>query len=383
MAFFVTFQSCEKEDPAIDDPNNRAEIVIDEDISSNTTWLGDKVYLVARDIDVNNRAVLTIKPGCIIKFAENIEMDIAYSGYGTVIARGTKEKPILFTSDSPKKQAGDWHGLYFYDGAEGSEFDHCIFEYGGGYSASQATINLRGASVKFINTTVRESASFGYEVRQGATFTGFAYNTVTKTKYDPMKITANCVTSLGDFNTFDSGTRIEVNYGTLDEPGNHYWEDQPIPYYFSSDLEIGSTAAAGTTLRIAPGTELQFGNTGIEISIGYSTSKGTLIAIGEPGKPIIFTSSSLVPSKGDWDGIWFYGSTQVGTEFDNCIVSYGGGYSYGGNFVFRSDVGANVNIKNSTITNSEQYGIYKKTNDTAPAYSNITFSNNSLGDINW
>ena len=383
LAFFVTFQSCKKDDPEIDPPINREEIIISQDITTNTTWYGDKIYKVTNSIDVTSRAVLVIKPGCIIQFSKDTELSIAYSDYGTVIARGTKEEPILFTSDSPKKQAGDWYGLYLYDGSESSEFDHCIFEYAGGYSSQQATINIRGGSSRFINSIVRESASFGYEVRPGGKFEGFAYNTVTKTKYDPMKLTANAVTTLGEFNTFDPGTRIEINRGNLDEPGNHYWEAQPIPYYFSDDLEIGSTSASGTILRIAPGTELQFGNQSIEVSVGFSNEKGQLIAIGEPGKPITFTSSSIAPSQGDWDGIWFYESTLPGSTLENCVISYGGGYSYGGNVVFRNNVGANVTIKNSIISGSQQYGVYKKTGDNAPTLSGNTFSNNAMGDLNW
>lgn len=381
MAFLLIMASCETTiDPVAEE--NRDVIIIDQDITTNTTWDGDKVYKVTRSIDVTNRAVLTIKPGCIIKFVKDSELDIAYSDYGMVIARGSKENPILFTSDSPKQLAGDWYGFYIYEGSEGSEFDHCIVEFAGGYSDSQAAINLRGGNIRFINSTVRDSKSFGIYVGGEAEFTGFAYNTITRTKYDPLKITANSARTLGDFNTFDPNTRIEINQGDLDEPGDHYWDDQPIPFYFSDDLNIGSVSATGTNLTIAPGTTLEFAPD-IEIGVGYSNSIGKLIAIGEVDKPIVFTSSSAVPSNGDWDGIWLYNSTQPGTKFDNCVISYGGGYSYGGNIVFKYDVGNNVEITNSVISYSGQYGIFKGTNDPAPTYTNITFIDNSMGDINW
>ena len=384
MAFMLVMASCETTVDPIDNPDNRDVVIVEQDITTNTTWYGNKIYKVTRSIDVTNRALLTIEPGCIIKFVKDVELSIAYNDYGTVLARGTKDKPILFTSESPKPEAGDWFGFYIYDGSEGSEFDYCTIEFAGGYSPNQAAINLRGGKAKFINCTVSESDSYGYEVRNDAEFTGFAYNTVTKTKRDPMLLHANCIWSLGEFNHFDSGTRIEVNHGDLDEPGSHYWNAQPIPFYFSNSLDIGSISATGTVLTLAPGIHLEFAPN-VEVGVGYGSYLAKLIAVGEANNPIVFSSSSLVPDNGDWVGIWFYEAVMTGTKIEHCVIEYGGGYSYGGNLTFRNDVANNVEISNSTLSYSGQFGIYKKLNSnfTTPIYNNVTFIDNAMGDVNW
>jgi hypothetical protein len=49
---------------------------------------------------------------------------------GTLIAKGTAEAPVTFTSSSPSPVPGDWAGIWL-DAADGSQLDHVIVEYAG------------------------------------------------------------------------------------------------------------------------------------------------------------------------------------------------------------------------------------------------------------
>jgi hypothetical protein len=91
---------------------------IQADISTNTTWTADKVYVLDRFIYVNSGATLTIEPGTLIKGIKN---SAVANGVGAIIVRpggkisanGTRELPIVMTSGQPKGQRarGDWAGV--------------------------------------------------------------------------------------------------------------------------------------------------------------------------------------------------------------------------------------------------------------------------------
>lgn len=78
-------------------------VIITENINSNTTWVSDSIYELQGMISVENGATLTIEPGTIIKGAmgtsTNASALIVAIG-GKLIANGTETNPIIFTSVS-------------------------------------------------------------------------------------------------------------------------------------------------------------------------------------------------------------------------------------------------------------------------------------------
>jgi len=109
-----------------------ADTVITGAITSDTTWSpSGGVYIVNDGFSVQAGAILTILPGTIVKVK-------SFGGglptiYGKIIAHGTSEQPIYFTSfwdDSvggdtdgvPDSSSNRWPGLYFKQGSEG-DFD--------------------------------------------------------------------------------------------------------------------------------------------------------------------------------------------------------------------------------------------------------------------
>ena len=64
-------------------------------------------------IYIMNGAKLTIEPGTVIKGDKNTKAALIVEPGGQLIAKGTKEEPIVFTSAQAKGQRrpGDWGGL--------------------------------------------------------------------------------------------------------------------------------------------------------------------------------------------------------------------------------------------------------------------------------
>ena len=88
-------------------------IEISGNISSSTTWTSNNVYLLKTTncVFVTNNATLTIEPGTLIKGETQSALLITRGA--KIIAEGTPERPIVFTSAMPAGQRtlGDWGGL--------------------------------------------------------------------------------------------------------------------------------------------------------------------------------------------------------------------------------------------------------------------------------
>jgi hypothetical protein len=83
-------------------------------------------------------AVLTIEPGVTIRFPPGGTLMIdpttgVNPASGALVAIGTAEKPIRFTSDQPAAAAGDWLGVGFGDKVDAqTTLQHVIVEFAGG-----------------------------------------------------------------------------------------------------------------------------------------------------------------------------------------------------------------------------------------------------------
>jgi len=383
LASILAFTSCTKDDstdssPAV--PLKRVEV--NGTVSTNTIWTADNVYIVTGSITIGNNATLTIEPGTSVKFNSNMEIDVASSGFGTIKALGTAEKPILFTSNATNKTKGDWFGFWLYEGSNGCEFAYCTFEYGAGYSETQGVMNLRSdVEASFDHCTFKNNNGYGIQLNSSASFSSFNYNNFSDNTNKGVDIYANYVSTMGINNTYDSEILVEGDH--VVENGDVNWKNQGTTLLVNDDIEVGSTS--GTKLIIEAGIRLAFMKNA-ELGVAYaSNTTGLIVANGTTEKPIVFTSASNYPGKGDWDGIWFYTNTANGNSFDHCVIEYGGGYSDDGNFIFKSGVSEKVSISNSIIRYSKGYGLYKSSgsDNTVPVLTNITYTDNTLGDKNW
>ena len=123
--------------------------------------------------------------GVTLRFKKGGDLEIehfdsAAPATGALVAVGTVDKPIVFTSAEPAPAAGDWLGLWFGSIPDpNSRMDQTLVEYAGGASSSGAggsclypgmPINDAGirvteepATVFITNTTIKDSAAHGID----------------------------------------------------------------------------------------------------------------------------------------------------------------------------------------------------------------------------
>ncbi|MCK4748278.1 MAG: right-handed parallel beta-helix repeat-containing protein, partial [Bacteroidales bacterium] len=353
------------------------------------TWIKlTCAYVVGTDLYIGSEtgSSLTLEPGVEVRMGEGTGIYFGYYGgtFGTLTAEGTDGDHIRFTSSAPdiSKSAGDWDFIGFYDGAgTNSTMDYCDVEYGGGYSDSYGMISVDGSGVSISNSSVKNSETQGIVLRDDAMFVSFSNNTFEANGIVPIEIYGNYVHTIGSGNTFNTGPGILVQNDRI-EQAEATWLVQNVPYIIGGDQYLG--VATGANLTISPGTTVKF-TEGSAFYVGYySGTFGVLIADANGDNRIIFTTAapSGFESAGDWDGIWFYDGTGGGTILDNCLISYGGGYSSSsGNLNMKNETAGVPEIANCQIENSAAYGIYLD-NTASPTLTNNILGNNALGDTN-
>ncbi len=101
-----------EEDEIIVKPAGEAKIIVGT-ISESTTWTADNQYLLSGFVYIASGVTLTIEPGTIIKGDKPTKGSLLILPGGKIMATGTIDKPIVFTSNQPVGQrvAGDWGGL--------------------------------------------------------------------------------------------------------------------------------------------------------------------------------------------------------------------------------------------------------------------------------
>lgn len=105
-------------------------------ITSDTTWTGERPFLVYDSIVIATGATLAIEAGTSIYLRDNANI----SAYGSIRASGTLEQPIIFRGDRlddmlPGRLAydqtpGQWDGIRFHPGSYNNLFEHVIVRSG-------------------------------------------------------------------------------------------------------------------------------------------------------------------------------------------------------------------------------------------------------------
>jgi hypothetical protein len=80
-------------------------------ITESLTWTADTVWQLTGEVYVNGGATLTIEPGTLV--VGDVGSALIITRNGQLIADGTAEAPITFTSSKPvaDRVAGDWGGI--------------------------------------------------------------------------------------------------------------------------------------------------------------------------------------------------------------------------------------------------------------------------------
>lgn len=116
---------------------SNAQVTVQDDITANTTWTSDNVYLLDGLIFVDSLVTLTIEPGTVIKGLEQSSITTGDGASALIVRRGatlnavgTVTSPIIFTSelddvsnpnDLDQRDRGLWGGVILLGSASNNE----------------------------------------------------------------------------------------------------------------------------------------------------------------------------------------------------------------------------------------------------------------------
>jgi hypothetical protein len=139
-------------------------VVITQDITQDRTFHADTVYELSGFIKVTNGATLTIEPGTRIVGDYDIPGSSLFVLRGArIMAEGTPEAPIVFTSERPvgQRQPGDWGGVIIvgngitnrgaptYIEGTGTGEENPLVDYSGGTDNDDDSGVLRYVRIEF------------------------------------------------------------------------------------------------------------------------------------------------------------------------------------------------------------------------------------------
>jgi hypothetical protein len=222
-------------------------ILIYGTLDGDRTWQTGMTYLVSGGaVTVPQGKKLTINPGTIVKFASGQQMSVS----GTLIADGTVENKIYFTSyrddavggdtngdgDATTPGAGDWSRLYFNTTSTNNFLDYNEIRYGG--SGSYPLVQIQTSSIKIRNSTIEHSTWMGVHVYNASP--SFAGNRIRNCQYYGVYLQSSNP-SLFKFNAVMNNTPegLHNDSTTMVNAENNYWGHETGPLDASDDRAAG------------------------------------------------------------------------------------------------------------------------------------------------
>lgn len=350
----------------------RASVVAD-----NQTWKASIPYRFTDVTDLRNAtasADVTIEAGATLKFAT--DAGISVEGGGSLKADG-EAAVITFTSAASAPAAGDWKGIFITSNSNNNLLNNTVVSYAAGENyccgqADEANVYVdRAGRLTLINSTLSNSEDYGFYSEDGSTIS-LDGNTYSGNTQGDMSVASN---QLGSIDQTTASTYAGVAEARASVVATNQTWKASIPYRFTDVTDFrNSTASADVTIEA--GATLKFAtDAGISVEDGGSLKASN----------VTFTSSSSGPAAGDWRGI-FITSNSNNNVLSNVTVSYGGGANYCCGQADEANVyvdrGGRLTMTGSTLSNSEDYGVYVEADATVNAdiCTANTFSANTQGE---
>jgi len=340
------------------------------EIATPTVWKSTSVILIDCIVAVNS--TLTIEPGCTVTFTNNGYLKVGEANNGAIIANGTADKPIRFTtalytqagSGTFTAQSGSWYGLYFGERnmVNTTSLRHCIFEGAG--KNNTPCIELYKTTLDLESSIIRDCAGIGVKAGLLSSFKKFSYNELSRCGGFLLSGIPEALVELDKTNTLapNNNKNIALMGGSIEFDCT--LTKQTIPY-----TVLGNIYVENAVLTIEKGITLNFTNE-TSLNIGKE-QRAALVAIGTAAEPIRLTSAASSPQAGDWQGLLFYeknSSTQ--THLKYVTIDYAGkaiGTAEGAIYTYSP-----IFVENSIIKNSQTYGIWCANGVTLTNFTNDT-----------
>ncbi|WP_125720439.1 hypothetical protein [Flavobacterium ustbae] len=149
--------------------SKEANQILAGNITVNTKLLKRNVYILQGNVYVTNNAVLTIEPGTVIIGDAATKGTLVITKGAQIMAQGQETDPIVFTSNSSMRKAGDWGGLVILGDAPINKFgsvgsynmdlEPSLTVYGGNNEAGNSGV-LKYVRIEFAGKKVKGADSF-------------------------------------------------------------------------------------------------------------------------------------------------------------------------------------------------------------------------------
>jgi hypothetical protein len=270
-----------------------------------------------------------------------------------------KNRAIVFGAWNAAPERGAWNGIALKDHAgDKSRLNGVVIAYGGkaeDWSAGLYAQAEEGKTVKFqlSNSLITEAAQSGMEFWGNVQIRPESRGNTFQANGWPIRMPVGSLGYLPVGQTFVGNDRQVVSvwngHGSSDNLlRSATWRNQGIPYKFETSIFIGSPASPVVTIE--PGTELLFSpDTGLVV--GSEEGMGSLVAVGESGKPIKFSGEAA--RAGAWEGLRYHRNAGAGNRLEKVIIEYAG-------IGAKLDVDLGEFIRNCIIRSSSEMGIYRE-----------------------
>ncbi|RLD17438.1 MAG: hypothetical protein DRI36_03780, partial [Caldiserica bacterium] len=293
-------------------------------ISVDTVWEYPGVYVLMSDVTIENGVTLTIEPGVVVR-SRGGKLTVN----GTLIASGTEERNIVFTTQRLDLNPGSWMGIVFNDSSDDSQciIKHATIEY------AETGITLNNASPRIEDCLITRN------------FYGI------KRSYDSNLTIPTNPLSKGCVISSNTECGIQAYHSIISV------EDSIISY----NGQYGIFFSSGGKISILRSTITYNDETGISINI--SSDAGD-----------VEISSSVISHS-------YYGVV-VAMNNDGCVNVNNSKISFNENGLYvkgREDAVSNVEIIGNKVRDNDRYGLYLKWITTAKVSNNLISQNGSNG----
>jgi hypothetical protein len=399
-----------------------AQTYVSGNISVNTNWTrANSPYVLDGDVTVEENVTLILEPGTILKF-DAYSRDLKVNG--ELMAIGTPDDPIIFTSieddeyggdtngdgDATKPGANDWAAVWLFENSN-NLFEHCRFMYGAGSSTS-GMIQVFSSDSEFKHCQFLDSYEKGvYATKCSPLFEncrfinngtlGIYFSGLDQEK--ALKIKSNIFENNREGAILLSFTNDQVDVWLQDNsssqsPKNgiimegsiagevNFTGDPGFPFILDNDLIVQE----GALLEIDQGSIIKFASYNDLFSI-----RGSLHALGLESNPIVFThitndayggdsngdeAESIPGTGGNFFSTLSFESSSSNNLLEHCLMEFGGRV---GNVNERSAslriYTSDLRMNNCTVRNAYQNGIYVE--NASPEFEHNLIANNSLDGI--